>query len=129
MAPFITILGSGKGTWSTVSKLINMADWDKVIIITNSFGKENFPKRFPSLKNYELIVVNEEKSISELVKELMDKLKPLLSHDFDIALNLESGSGKIHMALISSLMNLGISFRPISIENNELKELNIYLTE
>jgi len=42
MTQLITILSTGKGSWSQVIKLMTKRDWDSIILITNKFGKEKF---------------------------------------------------------------------------------------
>ena len=122
MAPLIAVIGSGKGTWNNVASIIKLTDWDKVILITNKFGRENFPKRFPGI-NPEFIVIDEEQDIREIASMISEKLKPLLSHELDIALNIESGTGKIHTAILAALMGLGLSFRLVGVSNDSLIEI------
>ena len=121
---FIGILGAGKGTWNTIAGIIKSNEWKKSILITNSFGKQNFAKRFPDLKT-ELIEINEEQSIQELAREIAKKIEPFIEKEIDIAINIESGSGKLHTALLIALMYLGTSFRFVGIRNNELVEETI----
>jgi len=42
MTILVTCIGTGKGTWMHVSKLIKDQEWEQIYIITNKFGKENF---------------------------------------------------------------------------------------
>ena len=45
MPTLIACLSTGKGTWGHVNHLIDNNNYDKVILITNDFGKENFNKK------------------------------------------------------------------------------------
>jgi len=42
MTELVACLSTGKGTWGHVSRLIADGTWEKIILITNDFGKENF---------------------------------------------------------------------------------------
>ncbi len=43
--------------------------------------------------------------------------------DFEIALNIVSGSGKEHMAILAAVLKLGLAIRFITFENNKVIEL------
>ena len=45
MSILVASLSTGKGTWLQVSKLIDTEKWDKVYLITNEFGKQNYNKK------------------------------------------------------------------------------------
>lgn len=117
MPTLIANLSTGKGTWSELTQILKH-DWDKIILITNEFGKENF-KTAP--KNTEFIIINTSKTATEIKQELIRHLKPKLKTD--IALNITSGTGKEHTALISALLNLGVSIKLITLENNQITEV------
>jgi hypothetical protein len=116
MTDLVACLSTGKGTWLEVSSLINSYNWNKVYLITNNFGKENFKPR----ENTELILINPESSIEEIKKAIFNELKDKLSGD--VAINFSSGSGKEHMALLSALMQLGTGLRLITFDK-EIKEI------
>lgn len=125
MPILIACLSTGKGTWSEVSKIIqaqsNLPPWTKIYLITNQFGGENFTSR---PENAEMIVVNFDADCPSLVKEIKKQLKDKIS-DFEVALNLASGSGKEHMALLEAILELGLNFRVVTIVNNQLEVLGI----
>jgi len=54
MTTLIACLSTGKGTWGHVSRLIQDHEWEKIFLITNEFGKENFNNQ----KNAEFILTN-----------------------------------------------------------------------
>jgi len=62
MTDLIACLSSGKGTWGHVNRLIEDGNWEKVFLITNEFGKENFS----NTKNAEMIVIDERKGLEDL---------------------------------------------------------------
>lgn len=117
MPTLIANLSTGKGTWTAVTQLFK-EKWDNIILITNDFGKENF-KTAP--ENTEFIIIDQNKSTTEIKKHLMKELKPKLKAE--VALNISSGTGKEHTALISALINLGISIKFITEENNQIIEV------
>ncbi len=106
----IALLSSGKGTWGQVSGLISRGEWDKIVLVGDSFAKN-----FKSNKKFEFIQVDLTKGLKDLKKEFSEKLKGKFS-DLEIALSIASGSGKEHMALISALINLplGIKFAALT---------------
>ena len=118
MSTLIASLSTGKGTWGHVSRLIKENKWDNILLITNEFGKENFTKS----DNTELILIDANKGIEELSKDIYEKLKDKIK-DPEVALNLVSGSGKEHMAIISSILKLGIGLRLIALTNEGMKEI------
>jgi len=108
----IAILSSGKGTWGQVSGLMKAEEWEKIILVGDAFSKN-----FTSEKKFEFIQVDLTKGLKELRGDLSEKLKGKFS-GMEVALSIASGSGKEHMALISSLINLpvGIKFAALTKE-------------
>ena len=104
MTKLIAFLSTGKGTWGHVSRLIETGDWEKVTLLTTDFGKEKFS---PDSKT-ELVVLQSMKGLRELTADIQGALKDRVSGD--IAVNIVSGSGKEHMALLAALQKLGTSF-------------------
>ncbi|MDP6641997.1 MAG: hypothetical protein QGF74_01280 [Candidatus Nanoarchaeia archaeon] len=117
MTNLIACLSTGKGTWGHVSRLIQDGEWENIYLITNDFGKENFSNE----KKAELIVINPIKPVKELITELETKLKG--KTDGEIALNLVSGSGKEHMAILSALLKLGVGVRLVGLTKDGVEEL------
>ncbi len=103
----IALLSSGKGTWGQVSGLIKRGDWEKVILLGDSFAS-NFKVEG---KETEFVKLNLSQSINEIKKEISEKLKGKIN-GLEVALTIASGSGKEHMAIISALIDLplGIKF-------------------
>ena len=66
----IACLGTGKGTWTVVSNLINKGQWDGVYFVTNDFGKE----KFTSAKG-KFIVINPNQDVEEIRDYLISQLK------------------------------------------------------
>ncbi len=121
MATLIACLSTGKGTWGHVSRLLEGMDgeqWEKIILITNAYGKENFKAE----GKVELIEINEDTGIRELRDDIKEKLKDKIS-GLDAGVNFISGSGKEHMALMAALIQLGIGFRLIAVTKDGVKDI------
>lgn len=116
MPTLLACLSTGKGTWSEVLKLCRAQPWDKIVLITTPFGKENLTP----LPNTLLIVVDFNKDLIGLIADLKKELKNIT--DFDIALNLIYGSGKEHMAVLEAVLELGFNFRLVTLGRNEVME-------
>ena len=122
MPTLIACLSTGKGTWAEVSKIAQSLEWNKVFLITNQFGKENYAPG----KNTELILIDSFPDTpttiitDQIKKQLKDKIA-----DFEVALNLASGSGKEHMAVLEAVMQMGLNFRLITINRNTVEVLGI----
>jgi len=116
MTSLIACIGSGKGTWTEVKKLIAAESWDKVFLITNSFGKEKFQA------NAEFIVVDDLQPSQALAPVIISQLKGKI-RGTEVALNISSGSGNLHMAIISAMLKLGLGIRLIALVNEKVEEL------
>ncbi|MBW3003928.1 hypothetical protein KY337_05160 [Candidatus Woesearchaeota archaeon] len=118
MTNLVACLSSGKGTWGHVGRLIADHEWEKVVLITNDFGRQNFKSEKP----VELIVVDSIKPMEDLIEDIRSALDGKVTGT-EVALNLVSGTGKEHMALLSAVLKLGLGVRLIAITKNGVKEL------
>jgi len=118
MGILVACLSTGKGTWGHVSRLIEEGSYDKVILITNEFGKENFNKSDKT----ELIALNLGQGLSELRDEIYTNLKEKIN-DAEVGVNFVSGAGREHMALMAALLKLGIGIRLVALTKEGVKEL------
>ncbi|MEK6984526.1 MAG: hypothetical protein AABX33_08175 [Nanoarchaeota archaeon] len=118
MTDLIACLSSGEKSWAHVARLIREQDWKKIFLITNDFGKNNFKAE----KDIEFIVVDFQKPVLEVIENIRFGLKGKIS-GFEVALNLVSGSGKEHMAILSALLKLGIGIRLIAVTKEGIAEL------
>ena len=121
MTELIACLSTGKGSWREVSALIREGKYDKIYLITNDFGKQNYTKDDKT----ELIAVikdRRDQTLTQLRDEIHDALKDKVK-DIEVAINFVSGSGDEHMALMSALMKLGIGFRIVLLTENGVIEL------
>ena len=105
----VALLSSGKGTWGQVAGLMKQGEWERIIIIGDAFSKN-----FTSEKKFEFVQVDFTKGLKELQKDLLEKLKEKFS-GLEVALSIASGSGKEHMALISSLINIPVGIKFVAL--------------
>ena len=113
----VAFLSTGKGTWGHVSRLIADGEWDNVVLFTNDFGKENYKG-----EKADLVIVDVRKKMEELIQDMVVSLKEKVKGT-EVAINLISGSGKEHMALLSAIIKAGISFRLMALTTDGVKEL------
>ena len=117
MTILVACLSTGKGTWGHVARVIAEQEWEKIILITNDFGVENFKNE----KNAEMVAIDSRKTLPEVVEEIKKALEGKL--EGDVAVNFISGSGKEHMALLSALLKLGVGIRLIALTKDGIKEV------
>ena len=118
MTTLVACISSGAGTVAHVGKVISDEKWEKVILITSEENKD-----FKSPKPAEMIVINPNKTTSEIIEDIRKGLQDKLKGEFEVAVNFISGSGKEHMALISALLKLGTGFRLIALTKDGVKEI------
>ncbi len=106
MTDLIACLSTGKGTWGHVQRVIEGMEWGKVYLITNEFFKD----KFDSSKKIEMILVDNKKTISEMAADIRKALDGRIN-DLEVGLNIVSGDGREHMAIISALLQLGLGIR------------------
>ena len=117
MTVLLAFLSTGKGTWGHVSRIIDGETWEKVILLTNEYGKENFNAK----DNVELISLDFNKGMTEIRDEISEILRKKINSE--IAVNFASGSGKEHMALLGALMKSGIGFRLVALTKQGVEEI------
>ncbi len=113
MADLVCCLSTGKGTWIEAKRLIEKPDFDNVYVITNDFGKQNFK----TSRDIEFLVVDNNKGLRELIEGVKKNLDGKVKGT-EVALNIVSGSGKEHMAIISAILKLGLGFRLVTVTDS-----------
>ena len=116
MAQLVALLSSGKGSWNHVAKLTN--HFDETILITNKFGAENYSSQGTT----QMVLCDLDAPVHVLEDQFLKQLRPLLK-GVDVALNMVSGSGNEHMALLSALLKLGLGIRLVVATENGFDEL------
>ena len=112
------VSSGGKGTWLHVAKVIEELEWNNIFIICNKEAKENFKCK----KQLNFILIDENQTISELKEHIKTNLDGKIN-DAEAAVNLVSGSGKEHMALLSALLKLGLGIRLMALTRDGVKEI------
>jgi len=118
MTELIACLSTGKGTWGHVSRMIQDGNYDRIFLITNDYGKENFSKD----EKTELIAVNFNQGLKELRDEIMNNLKGKIK-DTEVEVNFISGAGKEHMAIMGALLKLGVGIRLMALTRDGVEEI------
>ncbi len=118
MTELIACLSTGKGTWGHVSRLIQEGEWEKVYLITNDFGKENFSAE----EDTEFIVIDPNQGLTELRDQIHSLLKEKIK-GAEVGLNIISGTGKEHLALVSAILKLGVGVRFVALTKDGVKEV------
>ena len=118
MSDLIACLSSGDKSWAHVARLIKEQDWGRIFIITNEFGKKNFNPE----KEIGYVVVDFNKPVFELIEDIKKGLSGKIT-DLEVALNLVSGTGKEHMAILSALLKLGVGIRLMAMTKEGVREL------
>ena len=73
--------------------------------------------------NVHNIIFNSEDNHLVMRDKLIASLKGKIK-GFEVAVNIDSGTGKEHTALITALLKLGLAFRFVLLENDKIKDLS-----
>ena len=103
----VALLSSDKESWGQVSGLINNGEWEKIILLGDSFARDNFST---TKENTTFIKLKLDQRLKDLKEEFHKKLKGKIGGT-EVALSIASGNGKEHMALISALLHLPVGIR------------------
>ena len=120
MTDLIACLGTGKGTWTGVLKLVSKPDFENIFLVVNSWTKENLKLSKPNI-NFVMINSDDKTSIirDTIIGQLHNKIK-----GFEVAVNLDSGTGKEHTALVTALIKLGLALRFVVCEGDNMEEVS-----
>ena len=116
MTDLVACLSSGKQTWGHLSKVISGVDWKKVYLITT----EEFKSEFKSPKEVQLVVIDTKKTILEMAEDIKKALSGKVC-DLEVGLNIISGEGREHMAMISALLGMGVGIRLVVLTKEGVK--------
>jgi hypothetical protein len=118
MTDLIALISSGKGTIGHVERVISGEEWEKVFIVTN----EEFKDQVPKADNIEMIDIDKNKMLPDMIEDIKNALKDKISI-METAVNIISGEGKEHMALLSALLKLGVGIRLVAFTKDGVKEV------
>lgn len=114
----VAFVGTDKENLGQISALINRIDSDTIIIV-----KDKQAPNIAANDKCKTIQVDSSKSLFDLKTEMQEKLKPLLSKEFEVALSLASGTGKEHMALLSALLSIPVGIKLVAYTKEGIKFL------
>ncbi len=112
MKVLIATLGIGKGTWGHIGRLMQ-EEWDKIILVSNEWTKEKFSHE----KDADWVLVNTRDGMESITEEIKKSLEGMEN----IHINLISGSGKEHMALLMALKDKGLEYKFCTLTNDGTK--------
>lgn len=105
MSTLVVCFSPGSAPESYVGRLVSGEKWDKVVVVSNAAVPEGLSK-----SPCDPIVVDDNSPAPELVDSLCSGLKGRIA-DVEVCLNMVCGGGKLHMALLASLLKLGLGIR------------------
>jgi hypothetical protein len=101
-----------------LNKLISENEWERVFIVTN----DSMVEKIDIDGEVNLVLIDPKKPTTEIVKTLFSNLKGKIK-GLEVALNIFSGTGKEHMAILSALLKMGVGIRLVMQGDGELKEV------
>jgi hypothetical protein len=124
MTDLVACLGTGKGTWTGVLKLISKPEFVNVFLIANQWTKDSLKLK---RENLNFVIINSDDKTSvikdSVIKQLEGKIK-----DLEVAVNIDSGAGKEHTAIITALIQLGFALRFVVAEGEKIEEVSTNLS-
>ncbi|MFH1173513.1 MAG: hypothetical protein V1725_00075 [archaeon] len=118
MTYLVACLSSGKGSWTHLMNIINSGMFEHTILITNEFGSQNFKGN----DNMSLCVVDFRKDLPTLIKDIVQQIDGKVP-DLEVGLNIISGTGHEHMAILAALIKCGLAIRLIDYTENGVQEI------
>jgi hypothetical protein len=118
MPTLVACLSVGKGTWAPVQKLMATKQFDKVILIANQWAKDNYN----NTENADIIVIDAEKPLFDNILFLESQFKERIN-ELEVGLNMISGTGNEHMAVLAALLRIGVGVRLVTGGESGLVEL------
>ncbi|HLC53640.1 MAG TPA: hypothetical protein VJK03_03775 [Candidatus Nanoarchaeia archaeon] len=115
----VAFVGADKENWGQITALINRSEAERVILVENEKVEG-----FPVTERCEVVGVDSRLPLLMLKEQLLDKLRKLLSGDFEVAVTLASGTGKEHMALISALLSIPVGIRLVVYTKDGVQVIN-----
>jgi hypothetical protein len=120
MTCLIIILSSDIKNWKFVTSTIKSENWNEIIAICDDFAYNNFSATISNFKKVRF----DKKSLENSFDYLSDYLKKEIL-DFEVALDLSSGSGRENMLLVSSVLRAGLGIRFVYSDESKLKEFDV----
>jgi hypothetical protein len=118
MTDLIAIVSTGKGTIAHVEKVVQGEKWDNIFLLC----PVEYVSQAPKGKNITCITIDTSKMLPDLVLDIQNALKESVSI-METAVNIISGDGKEHMALLSALLKLGAGIRLVAYTKEGIREI------
>lgn len=115
MTDLIVCLTEEKG-YKHVRRLILEADWTRIFVVT----REDVKNKFVFAKPVVYIIINPKMPIQDMISHIKSKLTFLFG---EVGLNLVSGNGKEHMAIVGAIMKSGAGFRMVAMTPEGMTQL------
>ncbi|MBI2130535.1 hypothetical protein HYU10_02080 [Candidatus Woesearchaeota archaeon] len=115
MTDLVACMTDEKGS-KHVQSLVNNYEWGSVFLITNADNGLSFNKKI------EYVRIDFDRPVSQVIEDIKKCLNGKIN-DFEVALNLVSGSGKEHMAILAALLKLGVGVRLMAVTKEGVREL------
>lgn len=112
MTHLLCTLGSGKGSWGHILRVMDEKDWESITIITDEWSKDKFALK----KEVKWILINEGLGFDSIISTI----KKELPKSQDIHINIISGDGKLHMGLLQALKESKIEIKQALITKDGL---------
>ncbi len=118
MTVFVATLGSDTGTRKHVQRIIEEGEWDKSVLITTKDAQTGFT----CAKDITWVIVDTELFLTPLKEHIKKAITGSIGFG-DVAVNFVSGGGKIHMATLGALLELGAGIRLIALTPEGVREI------
>ena len=115
MTDLIACVSDDKGTVAHVKRVIDGESFEKVYIVTTLDCKD-------LISGAEKIIIDNQKMLPEMIEDIKNALRDKVKM-MDTAVNIISGSGKEHMALLSALLSLGVGIRFVAFTKEGVREI------
>jgi hypothetical protein len=119
MGTLIALLGTGKGTWVEVHSILQLRAFEDVVLFVDDWAMKEYKNEYKAT-----VVPIADLPIDQLVAYSKEHIKKNSNAaEFDVAVNIASGTGKQHAALMTAILQLGYGVRLVTVENGQLKVL------
>lgn len=118
MTDLIACLSENENGKTHVRRLIEEGEWENIFLVASKDSSSNFNCE----KKVNYVIIDSKLSASDIISRIQGQLKGKLN-DLEVGLNIVCGSGKEHMAVISSLVKLGVGIRLMAVTKNGVAEI------
>lgn len=117
----IACLFPPQSAWSHIEKLIERGEWKNIVLVADRESARRFQEKKLGKKPH-IIIIDEERPAVDIIRELTASLKGNTT-DFEVGLNMVSGSGKEHMCVLAAVLKLGVGIRLVALTKEGVKDL------